>query len=32
MQVPDKLVDPTSVTHLHRITKGIGALVTGTPR
>eukprot|EP00884_Botryococcus_braunii_P001384 jgi/Botrbrau1/11246/Bobra.0038s0018.1 len=28
-KVPDKLIDPTSVTHLHKVTKHIGILVTG---
>lgn len=28
-KVPDKLVDPTSVTNIHKITKSIGMLVTG---
>ncbi|KAK9808635.1 hypothetical protein WJX72_000964 [[Myrmecia] bisecta] len=29
-KVPDKLIDPTSVSHLFKITQGIGVLVTGT--
>ena len=27
----DKLIDPTSVSHLHRITKTLGMLATGAP-
>lgn len=30
-KVPDKLLDPSSVTHLFKITKWIGMLVTGQP-
>ena len=30
-KVPDKLLDPTSVTHLYKVTKYIGVLVTGLP-
>ncbi|KAK9797004.1 hypothetical protein WJX73_003416 [Symbiochloris irregularis] len=30
-KVPDKLLDPTSVTHLFKVTKWIGLLVTGLP-
>lgn len=30
-KVPDKLVDPTSVTHMFRVTKTVGVLVTGIP-
>jgi len=28
-KVPDKLIDPSSVSHIHKITKRIGMLVTG---
>ena len=28
-KVPDKMVDPASVTHIHRITRRLGMLVTG---
>lgn len=28
-KVPDKLIDPSSVTHIHRITKRMGMLITG---
>ena len=28
-KVPDKLLDPNSVSHLHRITENIGAVLTG---
>lgn len=28
-KVPDKLIDPTSVTHMFAITKHLGMLVTG---
>ena len=29
--IQDKLIDPTSVSHLHRITKTLGMLATGAP-
>lgn len=28
-KVPDKLLDPTSVTHMHAVTRGIGMCTTG---
>jgi 20S proteasome subunit alpha 1 len=28
-KVPDKLLDPASVTHMHKITRGIGMCTTG---
>ena len=28
-KVPDKLLDPASVTHMYKITDGIGAVMTG---
>lgn len=28
-KVPDKLIDPTSITHLYKVTKTIGIMVTG---
>jgi 20S proteasome subunit alpha 1 len=28
-KIPDKLIDPSTVTHLYRITKQIGAVMTG---
>jgi 20S proteasome subunit alpha 1 len=28
-KVPDKLLDPSSVSHLHRISNSIGAVMTG---
>lgn len=28
-KVPDKLLDPTSITHMFDITKNVGMLVTG---
>jgi 20S proteasome subunit alpha 1 len=30
-KVPDKLLDATSVTHMHKITRGIGMCTTGIP-
>jgi len=30
-KVPDKLLDPSSVTHLFKITKGVGMCTTGIP-
>lgn len=30
-KIPDKLVDPTTVTHIYKITEEIGCLMTGMP-
>lgn len=28
-KIPDKLLDPSSVSHLHKITENVGAVMTG---
>lgn len=28
-KIPDKLIDPATITHMHRITKNIGCVMTG---